>query len=177
MIIGIQGYKGSGKDYVADVLADALGAAEKVAFADPIKNTVMSIFGLTSVEEYDEFKRIPHFVFGRWVQGRDIVRGIGMFARSANENFFTTQLAKTITENVNNSEHFLITDVRFDNEVELILHDLGGIVIEVQGGEPDGHVSEHLPCSDPMCILDNTQKSHAALVEQVEEFMISIGLK
>ena len=45
MIIGIAGYKGAGKDTVANVLQTSFGF-EKMSFAQPIKDLIHQTFGI-----------------------------------------------------------------------------------------------------------------------------------
>ena len=60
MIIGIAGYKGSGKDTAGSVLTDVFNF-EKMSFAAPIKNLVASTFEQEYVRWYNtgvkRFKR------------------------------------------------------------------------------------------------------------------------
>jgi len=60
-IILINGQKRSGKDFSASILYDKLSVNNtltKMAFADPMKNIISTIFGIT-LEQLDEFKNKP----------------------------------------------------------------------------------------------------------------------
>ena len=122
-IIAICGFKGSGKDTVAKLLETCYTNAnhkdckvERLAYADPIKETVMNIFHLKDVSEYDAFKRDEFKVNDQVsVKGRDIVVGIGMKMREYDENQFVCYVASKI--NSDNINVAIITDLRFQNEV------------------------------------------------------------
>jgi len=154
MLIGIIGLKGSGKDTLGDLLVQHHDFV-KVAYADPIKLAVCEMLGV-ELSDYDEFKRSP-FKSTQGdicVHGRDFVVGVGMMMRNNNENQFIEYVNKCIDCNKNT----VITDVRFQNEVDHI-RALGGTIIEVQreGCSAAHHITEALPgtgASD--VVLDNT---------------------
>ncbi|CAL9961729.1 deoxynucleoside monophosphate kinase [Vibrio phage D479] len=140
MHIAICGYRGSGKDYAGQIISDAFGH-RMVAFADPIREEICETYQLTGTAEYDVFKRSIHEIRGREIDGRDIVRNTGMFARRANVNFFVEEVKRKMIQPV------VITDLRFENEYKFCKEEEDVIVIQVLSDktESDGHESETIP--------------------------------
>lgn len=153
MHIAICGYKGSGKNYAGKILHDAFGH-RMVAFADPIREEICETYQLNGPEEYDVFKRSIHEIRGRDIEGRDIVRNTGMFARRANIKFFVEEVKRKMISPV------VITDLRFMNEFEFCKEE-GIIVIQVESDrtESDGHESESIPF-EPDYRIKNTHDWH-----------------
>jgi hypothetical protein len=149
MIIGLHGAKQSGKDSFYKIISQHYLEYDirKIAFADPIKKEVCEIFNLSSEKEYDDFKTgnirytLPSST-ERSVSSRQIVREIGMLMRSYNPKQFTKYVKKEI-EKAPNAVIWCITDLRFENELEMIKK-FGGCVIKIvrEGFVYDGHVTE-----------------------------------
>ena len=149
LVIGLCGAKGSGKDqfYWAAKTAFPQLDVRKIAYADPIKDEVCRIFNLKSEIEYDMFKRTTlKFTMQdytrREVDGRQAVREIGMLMRKYDSQQFVRYVEDTI--NANPQALWIITDLRFDNELESIKNNLEGIVIKIKrnGFGYDGHITE-----------------------------------
>lgn len=139
-VIAFTGAKGSGKDTAASFLSHEYGIAS-IAFADPIKKEVMWMFKIRSIPEYDIFKRsiiqTPHGP----VEGRHIVRELGMLMRNYNEDQFVQYVDETVNRNKNSK--FAITDLRFDNEYHYCKSIDAKIVKLIRPGMvSDGHVTE-----------------------------------
>lgn len=156
MIIALCGVKGSGKDTVASSIATVYSeqrAVKRVAFADPIKRVVQDIFDLNPdvIDQYDQFKRtqvsytLPGYL-SHGVPGRNVVREIGMLMRGYNEQQFVDYVANTMDLDPN--AIWVITDLRFENELEFVRR-RGALVVKVQrqGAASDGHCTE-------MCFAD-----------------------
>ena len=191
LVIGLHGAKGSGKDqfYKAVKAAYPHLNVRKIAYADPIKNEVSRIFGLANEQEYDSFKRTtvkfnilqnsypqPHMV-----DGRQVVREIGMMMRSYDENQFTRYVEEEIAKDPN--ALWFITDLRFDNELKSIKNQLGGIVIKIKRGgfDFDGHVTEtEFPdevCSSVLYNVDLTLEQYEVqVVEEMSKIMQTLAL-
>jgi hypothetical protein len=145
VVIGIAGKKGSGKDMVGDYLVREHGFL-KIAFADPIKEICKIAFSLKDQQLNEDAKEIVDTRFG--ISPRQMMQKVGtdMFRAEFGQNFWVNRLIETIAS----SEpcDIVVTDVRFDNEMEAI-RDMGGQVIllsrHVGDGRhrlPDHHVSE-----------------------------------
>ena len=147
-VILICGFLGSGKDLVGEYLkevAEEHGKTVKTfAFADKIRETLMKTFHLRNREDYDLFKRstflLSNSSFMRPLNGREVLRDIGMAMRSCNERAFLEDVSSRLDENAYN----IITDLRFNNEFDWA-RESGYTVIKVKknGTVSDGHVSEH----------------------------------
>jgi len=146
LVIALAGPKGSGKDTVGRLIEESypLHRVQTIAFADPIKKMVEHIFKLdgTNKDAYDKFKR-SQLIYdgGRMIDGRHVVREIGMLMRSYDEQQFNRYVENTIG---NSSDHIaVITDLRFDNEY-IMLKKLGAKIIKIERPDHqyDGHITE-----------------------------------
>lgn len=147
VVIGLHGAKGVGKDEFFRIAQQSfpLHDIRKIAYADPIKEEVCRIFGLSSEQEYDRFKRVDlNFNLSGDdcnVEGRRVVREIGMMMRNYDEGQFVRYVEQQIEKYP--GAIWCITDLRFENELKSI-NKLGGIVVKIirQGISYDGHVTE-----------------------------------
>jgi CO dehydrogenase nickel-insertion accessory protein CooC1 len=147
-VIALTGAKGSGKDTVAAIIYDLLGSdkVRTIAFADPIKHQLKHLFKLSSTSDYDLFKRIKISYdmrgYSHKVDGRHVVREIGMLMRSYNEHQFVDYVEEAIKSQP--SYHWVITDLRFDNEY-LAMRNIGAKIIKVVNNRvqtKDMHITE-----------------------------------
>ena len=137
MIIGVHGQKGSGKDELFKIFKSLNSTYKKVAFADPIKDEFLKIFGLDEAD-YDYFKRSTITYDDREIEGRKIVRGIGMLMRGYDDEQFNRRVHDFCVLNKN----VVVTDVRFDNEYNM-LHKEDAVLIKIKRELPsDEHVTE-----------------------------------
>lgn len=145
MVVGICGLIGSGKGTVGDMLVEQ--GFVKVSFADKLKDGVAEIFGWERQllegdtdesrqwrEERDEFwsaetnKHItPRLVLQMF--GTDCMRN-GFY-----DGVWVSLLKKTILDSP--EQNYVIPDVRFENEIDMI-RGIGGQVWEVRrNGDPE----------------------------------------
>ena len=142
MIIGVTGFIGSGKDTIADYLVTHHGF-KRVSFAASLKDAVAAVFGWDREllegttkssrewrEEVDEWwsNRLGMEITPRWVLqywGTDVLR-----------NHFHNDIWVASVENKlrQAKDNIVITDCRFENEVNAIKN-AGGITVRVQRGE------------------------------------------
>lgn len=165
-IIALHGPKGCGKDTFVEMAMKLFPQINfnQVAFADPIKTAICEIFDLESQVHYDEFKRGDVEVCAwtpdsQLVEGRQVVRGIGMLMRS----YDTQQFVEYVEQKIQQNSHipnmvWCITDLRFDNEIQFIKK-MGGLIVKINRPSLkfDGHASEtEIP--DQLCdfFLDNS---------------------
>ena len=147
-IIALTGPKGSGKDTVARMITEQYDNANTIAFADPIKKVINDLFELdpSNNDQYDAFKRtqvtyqLPGYL-SHAVQGRDLVREIGMLMRGYDEYQFTDYVSNII--HCEPDKVWIVTDVRFENEFQLMEY-LGAKIIQITRPDCnyDGHVTE-----------------------------------
>ena len=135
MIVGIIGLINSGKSTIADILVEDYGFI-KVSFADTLKDAVAAIFGWPRQllqgdteesrkwrEQVDEYwsNVMQHPVTPRWVLqhiGTDVMRD------HFHKSIWVHSLMKKLH---NSSSNYVISDVRFRNEVDVILSQQGQI--------------------------------------------------
>lgn len=163
MIIGITGRKRAGKDVLAEGLAQHF-QLKRDSFADPLRQLVASLIGVT-VAEMEHIKEAPlDFLDGQhsprtmmqtlgteW--GREMIHS-ELWVRS----LFTRAPASGV----------VISDVRFDNEAQAVL-DRGGVILRVSRpgqAEDDAHASE-AGVSDQLVTLDLINNaSREALIQR-----------
>ena len=140
MIVGLVGFIGSGKGTAGELLNE-LGFTSK-SFAGPVKDVAASMFGweralLEGDTDYSRnFRETPcpfwSKKMGKPFTPREALQKIGT---EVGRNIFHSNLWVDKLENsLDNDKHYVITDVRFPNEIDWI-HDQGGVVIEIQRGK------------------------------------------
>jgi len=119
VIIGVTGKAGSGKDTVADYLVDKFEFT-KLAMADPLKDGIKHMFLLDDETVYDRVKREePLKDFPDW-STRKLMQYIGteLLREQFDYDIWIKLMMKRIRMSDNN--RFVISDIRFPNELELI---------------------------------------------------------
>lgn len=161
------GKRGVGKDTLADFLEQKVqesgGSVVRVAFADPIRKLTMDMLSLKTKEQYDTFKRDSHLCYINHIpvriSGREFIRALGMGTRDFNENFYVDYVKDSYYKFLNDKTKtlFVVTDLRFENELDFALTNNGIIVkIDRESGQADSHISDK-GISDSVCsaILKN----------------------
>lgn len=151
MIVGVCGRIGSGKGTFADILVETYNF-QKLSFADPLKDCVASMFSWPrdllegDTEESREWREQQSQFWtrelGYTVTPRLVLQQVG--TECMRQGFFDgvwVSLAKQALEN-NPHTDWVIPDVRFPNEIDMIRNQ-GGVVIEVQRGEIPEWVVEY----------------------------------
>lgn len=181
IIIGLTAAKGSGKDLVWNMINNHLNDIQtvkwrRVAFADPIKNKICELFNI-SKDMLDILKRSKtisisddEYRYGI-LSGRDFVRNIGMMMRGYDDQQFNRYVKNQIESHPNTN--FVVTDVRFDNEVELV-RSLGGVIVKIDrpGYTYDHHITESGTINGDYLI--NNDGSKEQLWNQVEKVIDEI---
>jgi hypothetical protein len=153
MIIAFSGFKGSGKDTAAKVLVDEYGFT-KIAFADAVRTMALIINPIITIRaepaaiwllsdvvtrfgwdvaknEYPEVRRLLQVI------GTEAVRNL------IGENVWVDTLSKRFPDVADDDTRYVITDCRFDNEVEFVRSNHGLLVwVDRPGTASDGHASE-----------------------------------
>ena len=143
MIIGIAGLIGSGKGTVADILVEQHNFT-KISFADKLKDGVAAAFGWNRElleGDTDESRDWRETVDEFWTNetGREITPRLVLqeFGTDCMRNGFYDGIWVSLVkqEILNNSEtNYVVPDVRFKNEIDVI-NNLGGKIWNVRRGE------------------------------------------
>ena len=150
MIIGLTGYAQSGKDTVAKILVDQYGYT-RIAFADKIRD-----FLYETNPMYDSIAGEPLFVKARvdrdgWEKAkqspqiRRLLQNSGVAARKVfGDGFWVHEAMKTMLEDPRPDMNYVITDVRFLNEADMIRANNGQIwrIKRIGVDAVNAHVSE-----------------------------------
>lgn len=170
-LIGIHGHKGSGKDYLADQIIGVLGYGVKIAFADPLKDAVCSLFGYTREQLDDrDFKETVDCMHGK--SPRELMQWIGTdcIRNQIGADHWVNLLDKRIG-NLKNTRLVIVPDVRFQNEVDY-LRKKGALLITVKGaGHNDRHMSEFPLSTCDDYVFDNSQKSPSVIANAVQDIV------
>ena len=145
MLVGFVGTIGSGKGTAGKILAERGFFTE--SFAAPLKDVVANLFGWRrdllegDTERSREFRETvdPWWSerFGRDITPRLMLQIVGTesMRMCIHDDFWIACLEKRIAERVKGGIDYVITDVRFPNEIDAI-HRMGGKVIEIHRGDP-----------------------------------------
>jgi len=151
MIIGICGLIGSGKGTVSDHLVNTYGF-EKISFADKLKDAVSELFGwdrqLLEGDSSDsrEWREIedPFWTSetGRIITPRLVLQEFGTdcMRNGFYDGIWVSMVKQKIINNPNTE--FVIPDVRFRNE-QNVIRELGGEVWQVKRGADPEWFSEY----------------------------------
>lgn len=128
-VIGIAGRKGAGKDTAGSRLISNHGFV-RIAFADALKDACMSIFGLSYDQVYGDLKEVQDSYWD--YTPREILQKVGteLFREAIGkpnvlpkigQNIWIRAIYRKIL-NLKQAGHtkFVITDIRFDNEIEFV---------------------------------------------------------
>jgi hypothetical protein len=145
LVIGICGFKGSGKDTVGDFLVKNYRCL-KDSYAAPLKDACSAIFSWDrnllegATKESREWReQVDHFWAERLNKPGFTPRlALQWMGTEAGRNVFGTDLwtgamSKRVSLRTAAGLGTVITDVRFPNEIEHVL-DMGGVVLEVSRG-------------------------------------------
>ena len=139
MLIGLLARRTYGKDTIADYLVENYGY-KKVPLASPLKEACRVLFNFDDEQLYGSQKETidpnwgiaPRQMFQ--YLGTDILRNdISRIMPDIKDNFWVNnikiQYEKALEKDPNT--RFIISDVRFQNEVDVI-HQLGGKVVKIE---------------------------------------------
>jgi hypothetical protein len=133
-LIGLTGFKGSGKDTVAGMLMRGFDY-HQVAFADSLKIEVSEVSGASRAYLEEHKRRGPEHPKG-WV--RMLLQAWGQMRRDmCGEDYWIRQVPLR--------SGFVVSDVRYPNEAQAIKR-AGGYLVHIsrEGCTSDGHSSEQV---------------------------------
>lgn len=141
MLVGVLGFIGSGKGTVGDLLSQSYNF-QQVSFAEHLKDVTSTMFGWPrhllegDTDESRKFREQPDAFWSKKMDKPFTPRlalqlmGTEAGRQVFHENFWVLSLEKRISSKAGN---FVVTDVRFENEIDWV-HQKGGILIEVRRG-------------------------------------------
>ena len=146
MIIGLAGFKRTGKDTFASYFPSNF---IRMAFAEPLKQAAAIIYDVPITVFEDELKDATNEKWG--ITHRDMLINLGQKMREVDPDHWVKLMKSRILSSQLRSspddtdQHILITDVRQPNELQMIEH-LGGAVYLVQrkGVAWNGHPTEKM---------------------------------
>lgn len=138
MIIGLCGLAGSGKDTSANFIMEYDNSYQRLSFADAVKDIVALAFGWDrnllqgGTQESREWREKEDLFWG--VSPRKAMQLIATdcFRNIIRDDFWVKSIEKKIKDNP--TQNYVITDVRFPNEVKMI-HQNGGEVWQIKREE------------------------------------------
>lgn len=141
MIVGLSGFLDSGKGTVADIISGK-HRFKKLAFADPLKDAVSTVFGWNRALLEGDTKDSREFRerkskrwsnrFGYDVTPRLMLQKMG--TEAGRDVFHKDIWLYALEDRINNETHVVVPDMRFPNEVAFIKR-MGGITLRVRRGE------------------------------------------
>ena len=139
-LIGITGLARSGKDTIAKHLWTRYEFT-RIALADPLKLAAQQAFGLTQAQLGDELKDVVIPYWG--IAPRQMYQQIGdSFKEKFGEDFWVKRWRLSYGHFMD-TDHVVVPDVRFDNEVNEI-RSLNGVLIRVVRGRGlEGAAGQH----------------------------------
>lgn len=178
VLIGLMGFKQSGKDTFADYLVRHYGF-EKHAFAEPVKKICQIMFLLTK-EQLDDPK-LKETIDGRWgLTPRQMMQKVGtdMVRQVWDEDFWV----KNMDMRLRGVEgDVIISDVRFPNEAQYV-RNCGGVlvrIVSVAEERGDTHTSEtsQISIQEDVCVMNqkNGLEMYYQTIEETLTKMKQIG--
>lgn len=149
-IIGITGRKFNGKDTLGNFLIEKKGY-KRIAFADALKDACKCIFGLTDEQLYGNLKEVEDPFWK--TTPRKILQFVGtdLFRENLmkimpwiDKNIWIEVVKKKILDEIEIDPNvkIVVTDVRFDNEINLI-KELHGLTLRVVRPDINNNLDLH----------------------------------
>ena len=115
MLIALVGKAGAGKNTVSDYICTKLNSTTEIAFADPIKAGLSTMFGL-SVKTLDTMKN--NNILLHDISVRSMYQQIGHALRDLNENIYIELTTNRIDHLLKSVDTIIVTDCRYVNEIQ-----------------------------------------------------------
>lgn len=124
MIIGLTGKARSGKDTAANYLAE--NSFEHYWFSKPMKDACRAIFGWDDRHLYGDLKEVVDARFG--CSPRQALQTLGTeWGRDCIGENLWVDIAK---DRMTKADNIVISDVRFNNEAQII-REMGGVIVNI----------------------------------------------
>jgi len=181
MLVGINGFKGVGKDTVGQYLVEEYGF-ERLSFAAKLKESASALFDVNSIfwevwknnndarikivdSDHEEDEPVVNISVREFLQ---------RYGTEAHRDIFGTDFwVDHALKGVDSNKDFVFTDARFENELQRI-KSLGGYNVRITRSELDSfdtHASEIAP---PIYLVDYSIENNGTmeeLYERVDEFV------
>lgn len=190
MILGLTGKAGAGKNTVARILAELYAPVVEVSFAAKLKQSFAALMDC-DVETLERSKNDPSKQYAFIItRGADfpLVASIGTvremlqrYGTEAHRDIFGADFwldaALPVHAHYDETTIYVVTDVRFPNEVERV-RALGGKIARVDGPDTDTgtHASERVPDGSDY-VIDNRERGDGfeALRVQLDDLLTELG--
>jgi hypothetical protein len=118
-LIGLHGAARSGKDTVGQMLADSFNVG-RISFAEPIRNALRGMLGLTDEHFHGSLKEVVIPWLGK--SPRQLMQTLGTeWGRGLiNPDIWLLLAQRSVDDYQEQGRSVVITDVRFENEADLI---------------------------------------------------------
>lgn len=140
VVIGVVGYKSAGKDTFAEYM-QTKRVYVKYAFATPLKKACQTLFLLSEQQLHDPIEK--EVIDSRWnLSPRQMFQFLGtdVMRNQIHSDFWLQHFLHWYQNH--KEQDIIVTDVRFQNEVDIIKQ-CGGIIIRINRQiSQDDHVSE-----------------------------------
>lgn len=139
-LLGLVGKAGCGKDTFADELVNGSGWV-KVAFADALKQICIDYLGCSYNDVYtQEGKMMRNEEWG--MTNREILQRLGTEAmrNGFHPDVWVKILKLRVQKLLDEGNKVIVTDCRFENEVEMVLG-LGGIIVEIKRDDAQSNLT------------------------------------
>lgn len=139
MIVGICGKAGSGKDLAGEMLINmSLAPAQRLSMASPMKEICEKYFFFPHEYLYgsSDMRSRPHPKYG--CTARDVLQRLGAeFGRDlVHKNIWVDHLLRSVNqETLAGFHNFVVTDIRFENEIAAIRASGGKVVKLVRNSQ------------------------------------------
>jgi len=130
-VVGIVGYKRSGKDTFCSALSKNFLKVARLAVADEIKRELAKFLGVTliKIEEHKE----PHY--------RKPLQDLGAVRRRIDENYWLTKLCDQIQDALDCGAHIVVPDVRMPLEAQRLRERFGAKIVRLHR-EDQGEIDD-----------------------------------
>lgn len=161
-LIGISGFKRSGKDAAARELSSRLGYT-RVAFADALRDEVFDRYGIRLGDD-DKEKPLPAYGLRTY---RELLNDHSQDRRAKNPDYWVERVDAEVRKLRNLGIRVVVTDVRLPREIAWLRAN-GGLHVWISrpGVKSNGHVTEqdHSGVADVVIVNDASQERLGDLI-------------